>query len=74
MPYAIYGKRTEPILNTETHEYMGPDAKFAALDYDGCRVSKLVNAGTYATKEDAQAVIDSRPTKSGVVLEIRKIK
>lgn len=74
MPYAIYGKRTKPILNTQTHEFMGPDAKFAALDYNGCRVTKLVDAGTYATVEDAQEIIDKRPVKDGVILEVRKIK
>lgn len=74
MAYIIYGKRTKPIYNTDTKEHMGPDAKFAALDYNGCRVFKLADAGTYATKEDAQEVLDKRTPKDGVVFEIRKAK
>lgn len=74
MAYIIYGKRTKPIYNTETKEYMGPDAKFAALDYQGCRVTKLADAGTYATKEDAEEVLNTKKHKDGVVFEIRKAK
>lgn len=74
MSYLIYGKRTEPILNTDTHEYMGPDSRFAALDWDGKRVAKLVDAFEYATKEDAQERIDKVKGKPGVVFEIRKAK
>lgn len=74
MGFLIYGKRTQPILNTDTHEYMGPDSRFAALDYSGKRVSKLTDAFEYATKEDAQERIDKMGGKPGVVFEIRKAK
>lgn len=72
--YLIYGKRTQPILNTDTHEYMGPDATFRALDWSGRRVTKLTDAFEYATKEDAQERIDKMGGKPGVVFEIRKAK
>lgn len=67
MPYIIYGKRTESING------YGPDAKFAALDSRGKRVTKLTEAMTYATREDAQSIIDKH-SKEGVIFEIRKAK
>lgn len=74
MGFLIYGKRTQPILNTDTYEYMGPDSRFAALTYNGKRVVKLTDAFEYATKEDAQERIDKMGGKPGVVFEIRKAK
>lgn len=74
MPWAIYGKRTQPITNTETGEVMGPDTRFAALDYKGIRVSKLENAGTFAEKADAEDYLQQHPVRTGVEVEIRKVK
>lgn len=67
MAYLIYGKRNVAI-NGE-----GPDKKFAALDSRGYRVSKLANAMSYATKEDAQEMID-KMGREGCEFEIRKAK
>lgn len=74
MPWAIYGKRTKPIRNTETNELMGPDSRFAALDYKGVRVSKLENAGTFAEKSDAEEYLANHPVRDGVEIEIRRVK
>lgn len=54
--FAIYGKRTGLIVNGVPIY----DKQFRALDYRGIRVSKLEQAGTYATKEDAQKVVDEK--------------
>ena len=74
MPYAIYGRRTGKLVNREPVY----DKQFRALNYNGVRVNKLVDAGTYATKEDAQEVLDNRCQElidAGLVeFEIRKIK
>ena len=67
MAYLIYGKRTS-FVNGH-----GPDKKFAALDAKGHRVTKLSNAMSYATKEDAQAIID-KVGLDGCEFEIRKAK
>lgn len=67
MAYLIYGKRT-CLVNGG-----GPDKKFAALDAKGHRVTKLSNAMSYATKEDAQAIIDKMGL-DGCEFEIRKAK
>lgn len=72
--FLIYGKRTQPIRNTDTGEMMGPDSRFAALDWSGKRVGKLTDAFEYATREDAQERIDKMGGKPGVVFEIRKAK
>lgn len=72
--YLIYGKRTEAILNTDTHKFMGPDSSFRALNEKGERVSKLSDAFSFATKEDAQEFLDAHKPKHGVVFEIRKAK
>ena len=67
MAYLIYGKRT-CLVNGH-----GPDKKFAALDSRGHRVTKLSDAMPYATKEDAQAIID-KVGLDGCEFEIRKAK
>lgn len=67
MAYLIYGKRTRLVNNG------GPDKKFAALDAKGHRVTKLSNAMSYATKEDAQAIINALGL-DGCEFEIRKAK
>ena len=54
MPFAIYAKRCGLKLNGIPIY----DKQFRALDYQGVRVSRLANVGTYATKEDAQAILD----------------
>ena len=54
MAFLIYGKRTGKPVNGEPVY----DKMFKALDYSGKRVVKLADAGTYATREDAQEVID----------------
>ena len=74
--YAIYGKRT----GLPGGKYNQPvyDKRFAALTYSGVRVSRLADAGTYATKEDAQEVLNKPETvkriKDGLcVFEIRRV-
>lgn len=54
MSYAIYGKRCGLVVDGEPVY----DKSFRALDYDGVRVTKLADAGTYVEKADAQEVID----------------
>lgn len=62
MAYLIYGKGPE-------------DKAFKALDAKGCRVSKLGNAMSYATKEDAEERIAScGGMKEGCEYQIRKAK
>lgn len=56
MGYLIYGKRTGKIENGEPVY----DKMFKALDYSGVRVTKLANAGEYATREDAQEVMNKK--------------
>lgn len=56
MGYLIYGKRTGQKVNNEPIY----DKTFRALDYEGRRVIKLADAGEYATKEDAQEVLDKK--------------
>ena len=72
--WLIYGKRTGKIENGEPVY----DKMFKALDYNGVRVTKLVDAGEYATKEDAQEVIDTKCSyyadKGLCEFEIRKAK
>lgn len=71
--YLIYGKRTQAWKDKEGHTHE-PDKTFRALDIQGCRVTKLDEAFSYATKEDAQERIDKTKLKPGVVLEVRKAK
>ena len=76
MAYLIYGKRTLPIekiVRGKRYVY-GPDKTFRALDYQGRRVVNLNDAGTYATREDAQERIDKATPPAGVILEIRKAR
>lgn len=74
MPFAIYGKRCGlKVNNVPTY-----DKSFRALTYEGVRVTKLADAGTYATKEDAQEVYEEKCKSNedaGLVqYDIRKIK
>lgn len=72
--YLIYGKRTGLKVNGEPIY----DKMFKALRYDGTRANKLSEAGEYATKEDAQEVIDKRCQmyidEGLAIFEIRKAK
>lgn len=54
MVYLIYGKR------------IGIDKTFRALDYNGVRVNKLADAMAYATKEDAQEILDKPSIKEKI--------
>lgn len=57
--WLIYGKHIKP-WQDKNNKWRDPDSRFAALDAKGCRVSRLDQAMSYATKEDALEVI-SRP-------------
>lgn len=72
--YIIYGKGTERWFSKCHQRWFEPDKTFKALDYKGCRVSKIADAGFYDTKEEAQAVLDKVGEKPGRVFEIRKAK
>ena len=62
MPWAIYGKR--PV-----------DKMMRALDYRGHRVSKLVDAGTFAEESDAEEHLNKwRGKDNPNIFEIRKLK
>lgn len=52
MGFLIYGKCTEPYNGNPLQK------NFKALDGNGIRVNKKTDAFEYATKEDAQEVID----------------
>jgi hypothetical protein len=52
--FLIYGKRTGYPCNGEPVY----DATFRALDAKGVRVTKLSDAMSYATREDAQEMLD----------------
>lgn len=74
--FLLYGKHLKNWRDSKGrwHE---PDSTFRALDASGVRVSRLANAMSYATKEDAQAIIDKPGTKARiergeVAFEIRR--
>lgn len=67
MAYIIYGKCVTPYKDLTINK------KFAALDSKGRRVSRLADAMTYATKEDAQEILDKHKL-SCCEYEIRKAK
>ncbi len=74
--WLIYGKRTG--LTGKNHKPVF-DKTFRALDSVGRRVTTLANAMCYATREDAQAILDKPANKKfvedGLVLfEIRKAR
>ena len=60
--YLIYGKHLKNWVDSKG-KWHEPDSRFAALNAKGCRVSRLDQAMSYATKEDAQAVLDKPGTK-----------
>ncbi len=76
-PFIIYGKRTG-LINPKTNQPIY-DKQFRALDSWGIRVNKLSDAMAYATKEDAQAQLDTPGTKRRILdglvqFEIRKAR
>lgn len=76
MPYVIYGKRIKEYKDEKGYTH-SEDKRFSALDYAGCRVTNLADAGTYATREDAEEKLEKvcDPKLSEFVkFEIRKVK
>ena len=49
------------------------DKNFKALDSRGCRVTKLSDAMSFATREDAQEIIDKKGDPN-CIFEVRKAK
>ena len=72
MPWSVYGKRTNPIHNTDGTTIQ-PDKSFAPLDESGVRTTKAKLTNVFAEKSDAQEWIDKHSFKPGVELEIRKV-
>ena len=74
MAFAIYAKR----CGLKVNNIPVYDKQFRALDYGGVRVFKLTDAGTYATREDAQEVLDTKCreyAEAGLAqYEIRSVK
>lgn len=75
--YLIYGKHLTPWIDNK-HKMREPDKTFRALDAHGMRVTKLDNAMSYASIEDAQAILDKPGTKARiekgeVAFEIRRV-
>lgn len=66
--YLIYGKHLTPWIDSKG-KIREPDKTFRALDARGVRVTKLDNAMSYATKEDAQEVLDKPGTKARIKRE-----
>ena len=74
--WLIYGKHLTPWIDSKG-KLREPDKIFRALDARGVRVTKLDNAMSYATKEDAQEVLDKPGTKARiekgeVIFEVRR--
>lgn len=76
MTYLIYGKHTKPWRGSQDHLLHEPDKMFRAINYQGVRVTKLEDAASFATKEDAQEFLDKHtdPNRDDVAFEIRKAK
>lgn len=68
--YLIYGKRQGKVVKGKGAVF---DKNFKALDSRGCRVTKLSDAMSFATKEDAQEIIDKKGDPN-CIFEIRKAK
>lgn len=67
--YLIYGKRQGQLIDgVPTY-----DKTFRALDSSGKRVVKLDQAMSYATREDAQEVINKKG-RTDCIFEVRKVK
>lgn len=74
MAYLIYGKHITEWWDGKMRQ--PADKTFKALDYKGIRVNKLENAGSFATREDAEEYLASKvdSKRTDVVFEIRKAK
>lgn len=74
--WLIYGKHLIPWIDSKG-KMRDPDKTFRALNAQGVRVTKLSDAMSYASKEDAQEVLDKPETKARikreeVMFQIRK--
>lgn len=67
--WLIYGKRNGKFV----HGHKVYDKNFRALDSFGVRVTSLNKAMSYATKEDAQEIIDKKGHPD-CIFEIRRAK
>ena len=72
--YLVYGKRTEPVYYPTLRQTHGPDKTFKALNEYGERVTKLSDAFSFASREDAQEFLDAHKHRAGCVFEIRKAR
>lgn len=63
--WLIYGKHLTPWIDSK-HKMREPDKTFRALDMHGVRVTKLDNAMSYASIEDAQEILDKPGTKARI--------
>ena len=73
MSYLIYGKHLTKWVDSKG-KLREPEKTFRALDYNGVRVTRIADAGEYATKEDAEeALLRAKPriNKGEVAIEIR---
>lgn len=73
MSYAVYGKRRN-WRNPTNGRWNEGDSRFAALNGNGERVSRLADALVFYEKEDAEAWIASHTWMPEATLEIRKVK
>ena len=74
--WLIYGKHLIPWIDSKG-KMRDPDKTFRALNAQGVRVTKLSDAMSYASKKDAQELLDKPGTKvriekGEVCFEIRK--
>ena len=74
--YLIYGKHLTPWIDKKK-KIREPDKTFRALNARGMRVMRLDDAMSYASIEDAQAILDKPGTKARiekgeVAFEIRR--
>lgn len=74
MGYGIWGKRTKAWYDSEEKKWNEPDKVFRALDANGQRVNRLVDAFEFATQEDCEDFISNHTWREGVELDIRKLK
>lgn len=74
--YLVYGKRVEGYYDSGMRKYLEPHKTFRALNYNGERVTKLEEAGSFASKEDAEQWLfdPKKKIRSQWKYEIRKAK
>ena len=63
--FLIYGKHLTTWVDSKG-KWHDPDSRFAALNARGVRVSRLADAMSYATKEDAQEVLNKPGIKARI--------